>query len=207
MIKGHGGRVVSTFIPHHFNHTCLSHATTPRLVSSRRCTRVQQSCGGNRLQRIQMYAIIFVRMVQEYRRYQGGIKDDGAHITITCLAVSSTSSNTCTPREMLISFPQREMMAAAFQWRAFTKYPWPSRRPLANRNTLSQCWPRSMVPPGSLACSIRGLIKAVSSRLILSSFSIPVTLPALTTPDHSSTCRNNSRGHPLQNPSNPAWVP
>lgn len=40
----------------------------------------------------------------------------------------------------------------------------------------------------------------------LLAFHPPVTPPAVTTPNYSS-CLNNLKGRPLQNPSDPAWVP
>lgn len=40
----------------------------------------------------------------------------------------------------------------------------------------------------------------------LLTFHPPVTPPAVTTPNYSS-CLNNFKGRPLQNPSDPAWVP
>lgn len=87
---------------------------------------------------------------------------------------------------------------------------------VVRRDTLSQCWPRSMMPPGCL--TLRGCefydkspFPKIDSPL---AFHPPIALPSniafrIVSSEHSfTTCPSNlsPRGHPTQNRSDPAWA-
>jgi hypothetical protein len=128
MIKGHSGRVVSTFIPRHVNHTCLSHATTPRLVSSRlrvvdvveySNSAAEMGCRGSKCMLSSSYTD--GTRISLTSRWNQGRRCTYHNHMFSC--VKHVFQHVYTSRDVLISFPQREMMAAAVQWRAFTKFP------------------------------------------------------------------------------------
>ena len=133
----------------------------------------------------------------------------------------STSFNTCVPRDLLISLSRSRKCRDAPsngmhlpKWRLFRRC---HVGRVVSRDTLSQCWPRSMMPPGCL--TLRGCERYDKSPFPkidpLLAFHPPIALPSniaiihIVSSDHSfTTCLSNlsPRGRPTQNRSDPAWV-
>jgi hypothetical protein len=134
----------------------------------------------------------------------------------------STSFNTCVPHELLISLSRSQEWRGAPSndmhlpnWRLFCRC---HVGRVVSRDTLSQCWPRSMMPPGG-CLTLRGCErydKSPSPKIdSLLAFHPPIALPSnsaihIVSSGHSfTTCLSNlsPKGRPMQSRSDPAWAP